>query len=75
MVALTLLGMLTWLGLLLVALAAVALVILGDVGRLALQMTWPAPNAASDVIANGYLRLYPQEWIHAVEKWRAALDR
>jgi hypothetical protein len=30
---------------------------------------------ASDVIANGYLRLDPQEWIRAVEKRRAALRR
>jgi hypothetical protein len=28
---------------------------------------------ASGVIANGYLRLDPQEWIRAVEKRRAAL--
>jgi hypothetical protein len=30
---------------------------------------------ASGVIANGYLRLDPQEWIRAVEKRRAALGR
>jgi hypothetical protein len=28
---------------------------------------------ASGVIANGYLRLDPQEWVRAVEKRRAAL--
>jgi hypothetical protein len=28
---------------------------------------------ASGVIANGYLRLDPQEWIRAIEKRRAAL--
>jgi hypothetical protein len=46
---------------------------LGDVGRLALHLTYPAPDEASGVIANGYLRLDPQEWIRAVEKRRAAL--
>ena len=30
---------------------------------------------ASGVIANGYLRLEPQEWIRADEKRRAALGR
>jgi hypothetical protein len=30
---------------------------------------------ASGVIANGYLRLDPQEWVRAVEKRRAALGR
>jgi hypothetical protein len=30
---------------------------------------------ASGVIANGYLRLDPREWIRAVEKRRAALGR
>jgi hypothetical protein len=30
---------------------------------------------ASGIIANGYLRLDPQEWIRAVEKRRAALGR
>jgi hypothetical protein len=30
---------------------------------------------ASGVMANGYLRLDPQEWIRAVEKRRAALGR
>jgi len=30
---------------------------------------------AGGVIANGYLRLDPQEWIRAVEKRRAALGR
>jgi hypothetical protein len=29
---------------------------------------------ASGVIANGYLRLDPQEWIRAVEKRRATLE-
>ena len=32
-------------------------------------------EAASGVIADGYLRLDPQEWIRAVEKRRAALGR
>lgn len=32
-----------------------------------------ALEEASTVIANGYLRLDPQEWIRAVEKRRAAL--
>jgi hypothetical protein len=30
---------------------------------------------ASGVIANGYLRLDPEEWVRAVEKRRAALGR
>ncbi|HKE54704.1 MAG TPA: hypothetical protein VKC55_08045 [Actinomycetota bacterium] len=30
---------------------------------------------ASGVIANGYLRLDPEEWIRAVEKRTAALGR
>ncbi len=30
---------------------------------------------AGGVIANGYLRLDPQEWVRAVEKRRAALGR
>jgi hypothetical protein len=30
---------------------------------------------ACGVIANGYLRLDPQEWVRAVEKRRAALGR
>jgi hypothetical protein len=30
---------------------------------------------ASVVIANGYLRLDPQEWVRAVEKRRAALGQ
>jgi hypothetical protein len=30
-------------------------------------------KVASGVIANGYLRLDPQEWVRAVEKRRAAL--
>jgi hypothetical protein len=30
---------------------------------------------ASGIVANGYLRLDPQEWIRAVEKRRAALGR
>jgi hypothetical protein len=32
-------------------------------------------EAASNVIANGYLRLDPQEWVRAAEKRRAALGR
>jgi hypothetical protein len=74
MVALTLLGVLTWLGLLLVAMAAVALVIW------VCRTIGPSPNLprtgrASVVIANGYLRLDRDEWIRAVEKRRAALGR
>lgn len=34
-----------------------------------------ALQEASGVIANGYLRLDPQEWVRAVEKRRAALGR
>src|SRR5262245_14963651 len=30
-------------------------------------------EAASNVLANGYLRLDPQEWVRAVEKRRSAL--
>jgi hypothetical protein len=34
-----------------------------------------ALEEASGVIANGYLRLDPQEWVRAVEKRRAALGK
>ena len=37
--------------------------------------TWSSLARASGGIANGYLRLEPQEWVRAVEKRPAALGR
>jgi hypothetical protein len=36
---------------------------------------FPTLENASGVIANGYLRLDPQEWMRAVEKRRTAFGR
>jgi hypothetical protein len=43
--------------------------------ELLIEQAEPTLEEASGVIANGYLRLDPQEWIRAVEKRQAALGR
>jgi hypothetical protein len=43
--------------------------------RASLVIEQAALEEAAVVIANGYLRLDPQQWIRAVEKRRAALGR
>jgi hypothetical protein len=43
--------------------------------RLLIEQAEATLEEVSGVIANGFLRLDPQEWIRSVEKRRAALGR